>query len=98
MPELIDRKMLKGREAVDAYRSAHLLLYSKPWHSGIPVEHTPLLEKMLVDLGKQGYKSMQEFFTASELLNIKELGFLSKEGFDASATDKNLEDLSRMWR
>jgi len=61
-------QILKGRKAVDAYREAHRQLYSKPWHKGIPEEHTPLLNTMLAEFGKQGFNSPQEFFDASRTL------------------------------
>lgn len=62
------QKVLKARKAVEAYREAHHLLHLEPWHSGIPEEHTPLLNILLSDLGKQGFNSLQEFFDASETL------------------------------
>ena len=38
---MVDRaKILKGREAVDAYRVTHTQLYVNGWHKGIPEEHT----------------------------------------------------------
>ena len=85
-------KTLAGRKAVDAYRIAHAQLYSKPWHKGIPEEHTPLLDKMLPDLKKQGFNSLEEFFAASEELNIQELGLEGKE-----LTEVEAEALNRMW-
>lgn len=76
-------KVLKGRGAVDAYRQAHTKLHSKGWHKGMSEEHTPLLDKVLVKFKEQGFNSLEDFFTASEELNIQELGFTSREDFDA---------------
>lgn len=70
-------KVLKGREAVDAYRQAHTKLHSKGWHKGMSEEHTPLLDKVLVKFKEQGFNSLEDFFTASEELNLQELGFAS---------------------
>lgn len=65
----IDReKILTGRKAVDAYREAHIQLHSKPWHRGIPEEHTPLLNIMLKAFKGLGFNTIQEFFDASETL------------------------------
>ena len=61
-------KILAGRKAVDAYRTAHAQLHSKPWHRGIPEAHTPLLNIMLASLKEQGFHSPQEFFDASVIL------------------------------
>lgn len=66
---MIDKeKILAGRKAVDAYRTAHTQLHSRPWHKRIPEEHTPLLNKLLAKLKKQGFNSLDEFFTANEEL------------------------------
>ena len=65
MPEISKSKILKGREAVDAYREAHHQLHSKPWHRGIPKEHTPLLNIMLKAFKGLGFNTIQEFFEAS---------------------------------
>ncbi len=59
------QQILKGREAADAYRAVHTQLHSGGWYEGISEAHTPLLEKMLADLKKQGFNSLDEFFTAS---------------------------------
>ncbi len=88
------KKVLAGRKAVDAYREAHRLLHSKPWHRGIPEEHTPLLNTMLRQLKKQRFNSLQEFFDASELLNIQELGFADREDIKTQA---DREALERKW-
>jgi len=76
--------ILKGREAVETYRTAHTQLYAGGWHKGIPEEHTPLLKQMLKELELQGFTSgatsletkaseiLGSFFRASEELNIQE--------------------------
>lgn len=110
MNQVMRLKVLKGRKAVDAYREAHRQLYSKPWHRGIPEEHTPLLKAMVIVLEKQGFTSAEtdfepkktevlaKFWEASDLLNIRELGFTDREDFEQNATDANREALDRMWR
>ena len=62
------KAILKGRKAVDAYRSAHIQLYAQGWHKGIPEEHIPLLETLMKALNKRGFSSLDEFFTASDAL------------------------------
>ncbi len=89
--------VISGRLAVDAYRLAHAQLHSTGWHKDIPEEHTPLLNNMLAEFKKQGFNSLKEFFDASELLNIKELGFTDKKDFEVKATDADREALERMW-
>ncbi len=86
------QKVLKGRGAVDAYRTAHTQLYAGGWHKTIPEEHTPLLGKMLADLKKQGFNSLDEFFSANDELNLEESGLKDKE-----LTEKDREALDRMW-
>jgi len=76
------QKILAGRNRVDAYRTAHTKLYKHGWHKGIPEDHTPLLNIMLGAFRGLGFNTIQGFFDASELLNIRELGFTSREDFD----------------
>lgn len=71
MPEISKTKILAGRKAVDAYRKAHRALHSKPWHRGIPEEHTPLLNIMLKALKGLEFNSLEEFFAASNSLEGK---------------------------
>jgi len=97
MNRVIHLKVVEGRKAVDAYREAHRQLYSKPWHRGIPEEHTPLLNKLLAELKKQGVNSLEEFFDASEELNAQELGYKDRKDFEARATEADREALDRMW-
>jgi NADH:ubiquinone oxidoreductase subunit D len=92
------QKIVKAREAVDAYRLAHTQLYSGGWYKGIPEAHTPLLNTMLSDLKKQDFNSLDEFFTASEELNMQELGFKDKADFDSKATDADRKALEGKWR
>ena len=88
------KEILAGRKAVDAYRETHRLLHSKPWHKGIPEEHTPLLNVLLAELEGQGFDSLKAFFDASKLLNIQEFGVTS--GKDIK-TKSDLEAFNRMW-
>lgn len=104
------KKVLAGREAVDAYREAHLQLYSGPWHEGIPEEHTPLLETMVDALEKLGYTStetdfgpkateiLDKFWDENYLLNLEELGFTSRDDFKARATEADRETLRLVWQ
>ena len=98
MPEISKSKILAGRKAVNAYRKAHHALHSKPWHRDIPEEHTPLLNIMLKSLKGLGFNTIQEFFDASEELNIQELGFTSREDFWGRATESDTEVLEGKWR
>jgi hypothetical protein len=98
MPQHSKDNILVGRTAVDAYRADHAKLYSKPWHRGIPEEHTPLLDNLLADLKGQGFTSLDEFFDASEKLNIQELGFADKKDFETKATEADRQTLDRMWQ
>lgn len=90
-------KVLAGRDAVDAYRTAHVQLYLSAWTSDIPAKHTPLLNTMLNALKEQGFESLDEFFTASDELNAIELGFESKADFDANATQAQRDAFEGMW-
>lgn len=74
-------KVIPGRLAVDAYRTAHISLYSKGWYKGISEAHTPLLEQLLIDLQKAGYASLAAFFADSEEFNVNELGFEKVKDF-----------------
>ncbi|GAI60976.1 unnamed protein product [marine sediment metagenome] len=73
MPEISNVKILAGREAVEAYRTAHTALHREPWRKTIPEEHTPLLNIMLKAFKGLGFNTIQEFFAASELFNIQEI-------------------------
>lgn len=61
-------KILAGRKAVEAYRTAHTALYKHGWHKGIPEAHTPLLNAMLKAFKGLGFNSLEEFFNASDAL------------------------------
>ena len=65
-------KILAGRKAVDAYHVAHNLLHSKPWHKGVPEEHTPIVNNMMAELKKQGLSSLQELQAAEKALAVQE--------------------------
>ena len=94
----LKQKVLAGRKAVDAYREAHRALHSKPWHRGMPEEHTPLLNIMVKAFKGLSFNTIQEFFDASELLNLEELGFASREDFEAKAAESDGEALEAMWK
>lgn len=81
-----DKETKGGRKAIDKYRKAHQKLHAKPWHKKVPEEHTPLLNEMLGELNELGFQSLREFEQADQELIIQELGFASREGFEACAT------------
>jgi len=91
-------KVITGRQAVDAYRTAHSQLHSPVWHKGIPEEHTPLINILKLELKKQGFSSLDQFFDASKLLNIEELGFASGEDFELKATEADRVLLEEKWK
>jgi hypothetical protein len=90
--------VISGRQAVDAYRLAHAELHSKDWRKGIAEEHTPLLNNLLAGLKESGFISLSQFWDASQELNILELGFKSREDFEAKATEAEREALEGMWQ
>lgn len=103
-----EEKILAGRASVDAYRVAHAQLYTGGWYKDIPEAHTPLLEKMKADHKAQGFNSLDEFFSASELQNIQELGFPDRSALnaeldrllhvpDVARATKILDLLAGMW-
>lgn len=90
---IVSQKVYSGRSAVDAYRLTHQQLQPP----NMPEKHTPFLEKMLNDLSIQGFKSIDEFFTASDELNIKELGFKDRLDFNTKAKQRDINALDGMW-
>lgn len=98
MDEMMRLKVLEGQASVEAYREVHRQLHAQEWHKGIPQEHTPLLNTMLAELNTQGFNSLEDFFESSQELNISELGFASKEDFEARASSADREALDRMWQ
>ncbi len=97
MPEISKQKIISGRKAVEAYRTAHTALHRESWRKTIPDEHTPLLNIMLKAFKGLGFNTIQEFFNASELLNIQELGFIDRKDFEARATESDNEALEAKW-
>jgi len=91
-------KVIEGRKAVDKYRQAHQKIYEQPWRKTLPEEHTPLLNLMVKRLAQFGYKTIQEFFDASEELNIAELGFANKQDFESKARPEDRQALARKWK
>ena len=86
-----------GRGVVDTYRAAHAQLHSESWYPQIHEDHTPLLRKLEADLTDQGFNSLDEFFTQSEALNIKELGFKDRTDFEARAAEFDRISLLEKW-
>jgi hypothetical protein len=97
MPQHSKESILAGRNAVDAYRDAHRQLHIEPWRKGIPQEHTPLLNELLAKLQEEGLTSLDEFFAASDELNIQELGYKDRADFETKAIATDIEALERMW-
>ena len=89
------KRVLAGRKAVDQYRADHSQLRAFNLGKGIHNAHTPLLNTMLKEFKKQDFNSIQEFFDASEELNVQELGFSSSEDFKSKATRADIEALNR---
>jgi len=87
-------QILKGRQAVDAYREAHRLLHEKPYYKGIHDDHTPLLGKMLAGLKKQKFNSLQEFFDASNEQNLVDAKLVGK----IDLTEAESLILEGMWK
>lgn len=104
------KAVLKGRKAVDAYRTAHAALHQEAYYRQVHADHIPLLEAMVKALEELGFSSAEidfepkkteilaKFWSDSDLLNIQNLGFDSEEGFDIWATDVDRQKLMRMWR
>lgn len=97
MDEQKKQRVLSGRQAVNAYRLAHTKLHLRGWHKGIPEGHTPLFNTLLAELKKHGSGSLDEFFKSSELLNMQELGFVSRGDFETKATGIDIADFERKW-
>jgi len=91
-------KVELGRRAVNAYRAAHAQLHTKTWYPQIHDDHTPLLERLKDDLKAQGFNSLDEFWDASDDLNIKEIGFIDRDDFEALATEADRIILNKRWR
>jgi len=100
-------KIQASRDAVDIYRESHHILHE---NGGTPVDHTPLLERLVADLEKLGIMSSETsfepkkteilrlFWEASDEQNVKELGFINKQDFDEKATKTDREALELKWR
>lgn len=93
MPEINKGRVLAGRKAIEAYRASHSMLYTGGYYKGISDDHTPLLNILKEQLAKCGFNSLQEFFDASEELNIQELGLEGKE-----LTDVDMIALEEKWK
>jgi hypothetical protein len=92
--------VLQGRAATNEYRKAHGEMYK----DGKLVEdrHAELYSVLMEELELAGYepshKIVGEFFTSSNLMNMKQLGFEDKEEFKENATEKEGTDFFNMWR
>ena len=93
MPTINKQTIKKGRKAVDAYRLAHLQLYAQGWRKGIPEEHIPLLNILIKTLGKLGFSSLDDFFSANDQFNLAEAGLTDK----AELTEDDIKILNGMW-
>lgn len=91
----MDEQIKAGRNAVDKYRAEHEDLYRLG--SATPPDHTPIFESMMKSLNEAGYKTLDDFFVASELSNIKGLGFKDKEDFQCRATKADKKNLADKW-
>lgn len=93
LPDGTTGSLTRGRDAVNAYRYAHTMLYKNGWYRGVSEDHTPLLVAMVNTLEKEGYTSayanfepkkteiLQKFWYASDTQNVQECGFSSLETF-----------------
>ena len=97
MPTINKQTIKKGRDAVDAYRQAHTALHSKPWDRGVPAKHTPHLNALLLALQAKGFTSLDQFFDASDELNVQELGFKDRRDSETRCKDADRQALERMW-
>jgi hypothetical protein len=92
-----------ARAKVDAYRAAHANLHAAAWQSGVPAAYTPLLTDMLTGLSSAGFvvanpsQRMAAFWQASDLQNVKDLGFASWEDFVKRASKADWEAFNKMW-
>lgn len=102
--------LTRGRDAVNAYRYAHTMLYKNGWYRGISEDHTPLLVAMVGVLEKEGYTStkvvfqeksaeiLQKFWYVSDTQNAKELGYTSLEDFSSKATSIDRHAFESKWK
>lgn len=91
----VDKKVLEGRRAIDAYRSGHDNMYqTAKTREAIKDGHNALYGTLIAALTKQEYKTIDEFFAASESANLAEMGVASKE----ELTAEQFAELDRMWK
>lgn len=98
MPELNKQKILAGRRAVEAYRTAHTKLHEKGWHKGIHEEHTPLFRELEGKLRQIGFNSAEEFRWANLDFNAQELGFTDTAEMWALASEEEKQEFKEKWR
>ncbi len=87
-----------GRQAVSDYRAAHAQLHTQGYYPQIHDDHTPLLEELKGEFKEQDFNTLDEFFDASELLNLNDLGFKDRVDFEARATEADREALKAKWQ
>ena len=61
------QKLIEARWHVDAYTVAHARLHQKPAEEITLEAHALLRKKMLAELKKQGFDSLEEFLTAEAI-------------------------------
>jgi len=83
----------RGRDAVNAYRHAHTMLYVNGWYRGISEDHTPLLVVMVEVVEQEGYESnettwearkteiLKKFWVDSDTQNVRSFGFDTLKDF-----------------
>ncbi len=98
MNELEKQQVQDGRQAIEAYRRAHRELHAGGWSKNLTGEHQKLLDTLLADLEKQGFASLEQFASASQELNIAEVGLSSKEELETKATEAQRQAIERMWQ
>lgn len=69
----LQNKILIGRTVVDAYRLAHEQLHAQKWDKFVPDKHTALWVQMMLELKRRGFKTISEFFTASQDLTAQQI-------------------------
>ena len=110
LPDGMTNEVTRGRDAVNAYRYAHTMLYVNGWYRGISEDHTPLLVAMVGALEKEGYISkrvtweerktqiLHDFWYASDTQNAKELGYTSLGDFYDRASKMDRQSFKSKWK
>jgi len=85
LPDGSTNTVTRGRDAVNAYRSAHEQLYAHGWYLGIAGDHVPLLNALTNQLNNLG-------FTSNETDKKKKTSEILDK-FNAASFDQNAVDL-----